>query len=302
MPTPLENELGLGPVVHRMRRWSRNMVSRIGKGGRPEDQRLLDPLTVNYAAWHEVRRTIREWPHYKEAANSIEILVSPEDWDEYWGIDAARKESGVASYIRARAAEKGYWIAGDPQVYVEEDDAVEPGEVEVLCQFVEPIGGASASPASSTAEHPAIHVPEQGSDAAVTGVIGDSRQIANEVSSTVRFVDAKKAGEICLSDDGGFRLNIQSGDIIGAVKEDDYVPPEVNVRLDAAGFPYADTKQCQIGVIDGRWMITSFAEHGTMLVKRSGQRLMLGIPEPYPLDEGDVVYLGPERPLRVEYV
>lgn len=138
MPNPVENELGLGPVMHRLRRWSRNKLARLGNGTIPEDKRMLDPLTVNYEAWREVRRTVREWPQYKEAANSVEILVSPEDWDDYWGIDTARKEAAVAAYVRMRAKDKGYWMAGDPQVNVYCEDTIEPGELEVNCQFAEP--------------------------------------------------------------------------------------------------------------------------------------------------------------------
>jgi hypothetical protein len=54
--------------MHRVRRWSRNVFSRIGNGAVADDRRSLDPLTVNYAAWHEVKRNVREWPDYKEAA------------------------------------------------------------------------------------------------------------------------------------------------------------------------------------------------------------------------------------------
>lgn len=301
MPTSLENELGLGPVMHRVRRWSRNMVARIGNGAATEDRRSLDPLTVNYAVWREVRRNVREWPHYKEAANSIEVLVSPEDWEDYWGIDAARKEAGVASYVRARAAEKGYWIAGEPQVAVEPDDAVEIGEVEVVCQFVEPIESSSEDLLSGTAQHPVFDASAQVTSPSLTSA-GTSQE-NQEVSSTLRFMDAESAGEAYLTDNHGFRLVLKSGDCIGAVQEDDEedeFPAEVNVRLDGAGFPYVASKQCQLGVVDGRWTVRNFSAHGTMLVTADGMRLMLLECEPYPIGEGDVLYLGPERPLRFE--
>lgn len=309
MANPIENELGLGPAMHRVRRWSRNMMSRIGKGNVPEDQRLLDPLTVNYAAWREVRRTVREWPQYKEAANSIEILVSPEDWEDYWGIDAARKEAGVAAYVLARAAEKGYWMSGDPQVFVVSDDAIDPGDVEVVCQFVEPVEDEDAPSVSSTVQQPMLDERMGRRGTWETGVhtsydpgIADETESkdAGGVAPTIRFVDAKNAGEAYLTDKHGFRLVLNSGDIIGAVQEDEYVDPAVNVRLDAAGFPYADAKQCQLGVVGGRWTLVNYAEHGTMLVTTKGERYMLVLPEPYPLQEGDVVYLGPKRPLRFE--
>lgn len=304
MPTPLENELGLGPVMHRVRRWSRTKLSRIGMGSVPEDCRSLDPLTVNYETWREVRRTVREWPHYKEAANSIEVLVSPEDWEDYWGIDAARKEAGVAAYVRARAADKGYWIAGDPQVIVEQDDTIEPGEVEVVCQFVEPAEGEGPTPASNTAEHPVLDAGVSAREAALTSPLPEEPS-QDRVSSTIRFMDPKTAGEACLTDEHGFRLVLKSGDCIGAVQEGDEegcFPAEVNVRLDGAGFPYVAPKQCQLGVVGGRWTVTNFSDHGTMLVTAEGARLMLGEPEPYPIAEGDVLYLGPERPLRFELV
>ena len=116
MPTHIEQELGLAPTTHRFRRWFRKLVS--------EEERSLDPLTVNYEAWRSVRHGVRQWPHYQEAPNYVEVLVSPEDWDDYWGIDSGRKESGVAAYVRARAAEKGYWMAGEPQVSVMANDAI----------------------------------------------------------------------------------------------------------------------------------------------------------------------------------
>ena len=318
MPTPLEDELGLGPVMHRVRRWSRNVFSRIGNGAAPDDRRSLDPLTVNYASWHEMRRTVREWPNYKEAANSLEILVSPEDWDDYWGIDTARKEAGVAAYVRARAAEKNYWIAGEPQVVVIPDEAIEIGDVEVVCQFAEPLEDEGLSPLSTTAAHEPLDV--QAADkhqAAVTTVLPAKAQSAvttvlpvggvddpaaetddTKATPTLRFVDAELAGGAYLTDSHGFKLAIQSGDCIGAVVEGEECPPEVNVRLDSDGFPYVESKQCAIGVLDGRWTITNYAYHGTMLVTADGTRLMLGSAEPYPLSEGDVVYLGPNRPLK----
>lgn len=305
MPNPLEEELGLGPVMHRVRRWSRNMVSRVGSSSAPEDRRALDPLTVNYAAWREVRRTVREWPHYKEAANSLEVLVSPEDWDEYWGIDAARKERGVAAYVRARAAEKGYWIAGEPQVIVIPDDAIEIGEVEVVCQFVEAEEDEDESMLSHTAAHEPLDVQRHiGKDAALTGVLWPDEQASpeagDEPSGTLRFIDKNSAGQAILTDGNAFKLVLNSGDCIGVVREGEDVPAEVNVRLDAEGFPYVDSKQCVLEVVDGRWTVTNFAYHGTMLVTKDGTRLMLGETEPYPIHEGDVLYLGPEHPLRFE--
>jgi len=56
----------------------------------PDDERSLDPMAVNYAAWSEVRRHVRSWPTYKEVPNRVEVSVSPDDWDEYWGIDTER--------------------------------------------------------------------------------------------------------------------------------------------------------------------------------------------------------------------
>lgn len=305
MPTPLEDELGLGPVMHRVRKWSHSVFSRIGNGARPNDRRMLDPLTVNYAAWHEVRHTVREWPQYKEAANCIEILVSPEDWDEYWGIDTARKEASVAAYVLAKAREKGYWIAGEPQVFVEPDDAIQIGEVEAICQFAEPETEEEVPSASTTMElEPLEHTVLEHKPAAETTVLplaGDDHAAdASQEPPTLRFVDAASAGEACLSDGEGFRLQLKSGDCIGAVVEEEDCPPEVNVRLDSDGFPYVEPKQCVIGVVDGRWTITNFAYHGTMLVTARGERLMLGTADPYPLEEGDIVYLGPSRPLRFE--
>ena len=339
MPNPVENELGLGPVMHRLRRWSRNKLARLGNGTIPEDKRMLDPLTVNYEAWHEVRRTVREWPQYKEAANSIEILVSPEDWDDYWGIDTSRKEAGVSAYVRARAKEKNYWMAGDPQISVYCEDDIEPGEVEVICRFAEPQEeGVPAGDFSSTAAHEPL-VQEHGLEREPHGQASEivdeaygekapkterheerrvvpTTSFASQFSqdedskvedfdemdgpSAVKFVDASKAGQACLADAHGFRLVLGSGDCIGAVSYGQEVSPEVNVRLDADRFPYVGPKQCSLGVIDGRWMVVNHAKHGTQLVLADGRRLMLGSSDPYPISEGDVLFLGPQRPLRFE--
>lgn len=325
MPTPLEDELGLGPVTNRVRRWFGNALGRMGMGVRPRDRRTLDPLTVNYEAWDAMRRTVREWPRYKEAANSLEILVSPEDWDEYWGIDAGRKEAAIATYVRARAAEKGFWISGDPQVIIVADDGVEVGDLEVVCQFVEPADGSSPSPVFDTMEHAPLDVSQhvRGQDASANAIpqdqqSADQRELeppdtqrkpfvayaqAGEPplpANTVRFVDEKTAGNAYLTDDHGFRLVLQSGDCIGAVSEVDEVDADVNIRLDADGFPYAEPKQCTLGVVGGRWTVINHAAHGTMLVTSRGARLMLREPEPYPIEEGDILFIGPNRPLRFE--
>lgn len=329
MPNPVENELGLGPVMHRLRRWSRNKLARLGNGTIPEDKRMLDPLTVNYEAWREVRRTVREWPQYKEAANSVEILVSPEDWDDYWGIDTARKEAAVAAYVRMRAKDKGYWMAGDPQVSVYCEDAIEPGELEVNCQFAEPQNDDQSFDAvSSTAAHEKIEqAPEPMEETRVEEVPKTERFEERRVMPTssfasafkqdddadvdelfdeideppaVHFEEAGKAGKACLADAHGFRLELSSGDCIGAVSYGQEVSPEVNVRLDSDRFPYVGPKQCSIGVIDGHWMVMNHARHGTKLVLADGRRLMLGSSEPYPINEGDVLFLGPKRPLRFE--
>ena len=83
MPTTLEDELGLGPVVHRLKNRASNLMGRIGMRHTTQDHRLLDPLTVSYEVWNEMRRHIRKWPRYREVPNSVEVLVSPEDWEDY---------------------------------------------------------------------------------------------------------------------------------------------------------------------------------------------------------------------------
>lgn len=307
MPTHIEEELGLGPLLHRIRRWFGNLFARMGMSLSPRDRRALDPLTVNYAAWRETKRHVRAWPHYKEAPNSLELLVSPEDWDDYWGIDVERKEHEVATYVRAQAAKKGFWMSGDPQVYVAVDDDMEIGEVEVICQFLEPLEEEDPTPASQTAQleiKPSLqHTSERhvSHRHAHTSEAATSQAPTSPDGGTMRFVDAAHAGKACLADEtGSFRLVLSSGDCIGAVRAGDEVPSEVNVRLDADGFPYVEAKQCTIEVLEGRWTITNHAERGTKVLTTQGARLMLREPSPYPLSEGDVVYLGPNRPLRFE--
>ena len=310
MPNPIEKELGIDSTMHRFRRWMRNQIGVVGKSAGPQDQRQLDPLTANYAAWNAVRHGTREWPHYKEAPNSVEIYVSPEDWEDYWCIDAGRKEESIAAYVRARAAEKGYWMAGDPQVVILQDDAIGIGDIDVVCQFVEPADERErpGQMGTTTEFEP---VPEEVESRKTTRISRpepvdepDSEEVAGreaaDRAATMRFVDAKNPGEARLVDDNGFRLTIHSGDCIGAVRAGEDVPEEVNVRLDAAGFPYAAIKQCSLEVAGGSWNVVNHAPTGTMLVRADGARFMLHLPEPFPICEGDVLYIGPRRPLRFE--
>lgn len=320
MATGIESDRLLGPVVHRMRRWVRNAASRVSNNLSPEDRRNLDPITVNYAAWREMRRHVREWPGYWEAPNRLEVLVSPEDWESYWGIDAARKEQAVAVYVRARAAEKGYWIAGQPVVRVVADETLTAGEVEVECHFVAAPDGAPPRPATqltsssgqttpgpftatrprvtesraqSSAPHADARVPQE--------VHGPQTMEFSAADVTVRFVNPNDAGEVILLGKNGFSVTLHSGDCVGAIAPEDEVPPEVNVRLSAREFPYAEAKHFSIGVVGGRWSIVNHASTGTKVVPRDGGRLMLLQPEPFPLSAGDVVYLGPYGPLRFEF-
>lgn len=311
MPNPIEKELGIDSAMHRFRRWMRNRIGVVGKSAGPQDQRQLDPLTANYAAWNAVRRATREWPHYKEAPNSVEIYVSPEDWEDYWCIDAGRKEEGIAAYVRARAAEKGYWMAGDPQVVILQDDAIEIGDLDVVCQFVEPAdererpGQMGSTTAFETMPEPEPEEVEPHATTRITRPVPASAdepgpKTAAPRDATMKFVDAKHPGEAHLIGDNGFRLEIHSGDCIGVVRAGESVPEEVNVRLDAEGFPYAAIKQCSIGVRGGTWTVVNHAPTGTMLVRADGTRFMLHLPEPFPIADGDVLYIGPRRPLRFE--
>ena len=325
MATGIESDRAIGPIVHRMRRWVRNAVSRVGGSIGPENRRNLDPITVNYAAWREMRRHVREWPGFWEAPNRLEVLVSPEDWEDYWGIDAGRKEQSVATYVRARAAEKGYWIAGQPKVTVVEDVAMSIGEVEVECQFVESPDGTPPRPASQLSPRTSRRDPAPRPSVRTDGVRADEVPPQRDVDSweevheapdaepgpetmafspaeqTVRFVSPDDAGKVLLLGKDGLKITLHSGDCVGAVTPEDVVPEEVNVRLAAREFPYAEAKHFSIGVAGGRWSIVNHASTGTKVVSRDGRRLMLLQPDPYPLSAGDVVYLGPFGPLRFEF-
>ena len=131
MPTHIEQELGIAPTTNRIRRWFRKHM--------PSKGVSLDPLTVNYETWRAMSKNIRKWPSYQEAPNYVEVLVSPEDWDDYWCVDTSRKEAGVSAYVKARIADKGVWVSGEPQVFVFEDDTIERGDFEIICQFAEPL-------------------------------------------------------------------------------------------------------------------------------------------------------------------
>ncbi len=321
MPTHIEQELGLVTATNRIRRWFRRFV--------PEGERGLDPITVNYEAWRVVRQHVRKWPQYLEAPNCIDVYVSPEDWEDYWGIDSTRKEAGVASFVRARAADKGYWMAGDPQVYVEVDEAIEVGEVSVACSFVEPLNKEEAAPLSdapkqaggrvapasvppflkgvASAEQTARLTPEdleaarEGTSAPVPTPEDVDYELPFEETPreapTMRFIENAPQNVAFLVGEGSFRLEIHSGDCIGAVRWGEEVPPEVNVRLDADGFPYVDVMQCSLVIQGGRWAVINHAPRGTRLTKRDGARYMLSEPEPCTIEPGDVLWLGPRRPL-----
>ena len=298
----IENDRFVGPLVRRARRLVRGVVVRVGDRLAPEDRRSLDPVTANHVAWRSMRRHIREWPTYQETPNLLEILVSPEDWEDYWGIDVDRKEQAIAAYVCARAAEKGYWIAGYPQVHVISDDAMAIGEVEVECLFVAAPDGASPRPASrleagakNESARPSTHVRVE--DDASKASLGANPE---GVDATVRFVDADHAGKVVLKGEDDLRLVLCSGDCVGAVAPDDDVPPEVSIRLRLEDYPYAEARHFSIGVVGGRWCIINHASTGTKVVRSDGTRYMLREAVPFALDEGDTVYLGPCGPLRFE--
>lgn len=483
MPTHIEQELGIAPTTNRIRRWFLRFL--------PIADRSLDPLTVNYEVWRAIKRSVRKWPTYREAPNYIEVMVSPEDWEDYWGVDTVRKEAGVSTYVKARIIERGLWVAGEPQIMVFEDETIEMGELDVVCQFVEPMSKDEiATLRASVGRTPSRldnvdrsltdggldstieddygfegdAYDEQGADVEVLAVdvvdarfehvdnaldqnvqnqdlwanakleledismedvslpgagsslmetveaeevfkqegaseeagfygddafeedvpredapgeedvpedsiplanaleevpleeevleeeapeeaVGEDQEdnnaevadydlpeipseadeiaegIADEVgidvelsgrhvshagparrpNPTVRFVDENHPGSLYLVGDGSFRLEIHSGDCIGAVRLGESVPAQVNVRLDADGFPYAETMQCTIRVVGGRWCVENHAVHGTRVTKFDGTRYLLGHSDPCALDQGDVLWLGHEKPLRVEY-
>lgn len=318
MPNPVEQELGLGPVLYSFRRWLKGLLMKLGLGG--DKRHPLDPLTVNYEAWRVVRKNIREWPHYQEAPNCVEVLVSREDWDDYWGVDAMRKEAGVSSYVRAQAVERGLWISGDPQVSVRPDDELEMGDVEVRCQFVEPqevefedsdadagltgdLGAWEDAAASGIQTN--AWMPE--SAGSVPPFIASQPAMTRDLAvegeqDTLRFINDEQAAEeeAFLVGEGAFRLAIRPGDCIGAVREGDDVPDEVNLRLDASAFPYVEPMQFSLDIKGGTWTITNHAECGTKLVTHNGARYLLKEEEPFTLSEGDMIWLGPDRPVRFE--
>lgn len=321
MATGIESDRALGPVVRRVRRWVRIAVSRVGDGLAPEDRRNLDPITVNYAAWREMRRHVREWPRFREAPNLLDVLVSPEDWDDYWSIDIRRKEEAVSTYLRSRAAEKNLWIAGPPRVRVVLDEAMAPGEVEVECHFVAAPHGEAPRPVrveqktQSAAPRPRPAPPQARAESPVrerAEVAPEPRRMADDepgqetmafssAEAASRFAPAEGTGSVVLCARGGERIVVRSGDCVGAVTPEDDVPDEVSVRLPGASYPYAEAKHFSLGVLGGRWCLVNHATTGTKVVTRGGHRLMVREPEPYPLDEGDVVFLGPFGPLRFEF-
>lgn len=354
MPTQMDDEFGLGPVMYRLKRRVDHLGNRLGMNLKGESGKMLDPMTVNYAAWDEVRRCIRTWPKYKEAPNSIEIFVSPADWEDYWGCDTERKEAGVADYVIARLHEKSIWMAGMPQVKILDDEGIRVGCLEVTCRFDKPVEpDQSYGPAKPMAPNLGQHTmrferqkaeeveptiskePVEATkpkharpEAAPQSVpLSKSGGVAQEEKRSQRTpepvtrrqdsmpvppwiaetADKPAQGDIfeeqaqhdCayLIDENGFNLKVSPGDVIGAVAEDIEVDEDVNLRLDGGGFPYVEAKQCSFTVIDGHWNLVNYSQYGTKIVTAAGMRLMLGEPVPYPIEEGDTIYLGPSRPL-----
>jgi hypothetical protein len=212
-------------------------------------------------------------------------------------------------------------------VFVEADDTVEVGEVSVTCSFIEPLNQEEATPVSDVPENSDnqadyVAIPpflkNSASAAQTTRLTPEDLQAARagaplpmpeavdyELPSeespreapTMRFIENSPESVAFLVGEGSFRLEIHSGDCIGAVRWGEEVPPEVNVRLDADGFPYVDVMQCSLVIQDGRWAVINHALRGTRLTKRDGTRYMLSEPEPCTIEPDDVLWLGPRRPL-----
>lgn len=98
--------------------------------------------------------------------------------------------------------------------------------------------------------------------------------------------------------DGGFRMLVHPGDVIGAVQGELEMPDDVNVRLDGRGFPGVEPRQIALNLEDGVWTLTDYPESGTTVDRIDGGSETVRAGETVKLNDGDVIYLGPTRPLR----
>lgn len=96
---------------------------------------------------------------------------------------------------------------------------------------------------------------------------------------------------------GPFCLMVRSGDILGAIGQGREVPPEVNVRLDASAFRYVAPKHLGFSYEKGQWLVVGYAERGTTVRLGTGERYVIRAGECLPIQDGDQLELGAERPL-----
>lgn len=96
---------------------------------------------------------------------------------------------------------------------------------------------------------------------------------------------------------GPFCLMVRSGDVLGAVGQGREVPPEVNVRLDASAFRYVAPKHLGLSYENGQWLVVGYAERGTTVRLGTGERYVIRAGECLPIQDGDQLELGAERPL-----
>lgn len=98
--------------------------------------------------------------------------------------------------------------------------------------------------------------------------------------------------------DGGFRMLVHPGDVIGAVQGELGMPDDVNVRLDGRGFPGVEPRQLKLDVGKDGWSLTDYPESGTTIDRIGGGSETVRAGETAQLHDGDVIYLGPTRPMR----
>ncbi len=138
-------------------------------------------------------------------------------------------------------------------------------------------------------------------DAGITAAIADATPVAAPAAEagaarerTVLLSDDAAA----LVDDGGFRMVVRPGDVVGAVRSGELVPSNVNLRLDGRGFPGVEPCHLGFGLTPEGWTVTNFASGGTRIRTRGGQQLHYVDTRPHRIADGDTIYMGPDRPLR----
>lgn len=222
-------------------------------------------------------------------------------------VKAHRVEAGDMPELDAGIGPAGSFLGDGPAKKVSPDSTV------VVPRRQYPRGGRVAAP--TTWGQPAVSVvPEetivlprptapvadpQATQALTAPTALDAPSMASSDATELLPIEVPRAAY--LMDDKGFRMLVHPGDVIGAVHEGESMSADVNIRLDGRGFPDVEPRHLSLAATADGWTVTDLATTGTVIETVAGERRTLETDETAALSEGDVIYLGPERPLRFQF-